>query len=243
MGTSDVQIEWHDQDKVSPENWYLVVSNHQTWTDIVLLQSHLYGTIPPLKFFTKEALIWVPGIGVAMKVLGFPYVKRVTKDQIKANPKLRGADRENTIAACNEFKNHPTSVLNFIEGTRRTAEKQARQKSEFSHLLRPKIGGLDYVLEGMDEYLDCLLDVTIVYPDGVPTFWQYLQGHCPRVVFEVRRHELPAEIRDTDASQRRSALAQWVKGIWTAKDARIASIIASTTEASKTEASMTDASS
>ena len=225
MRTSEVKVTWHDKDKMSPDKWYLVVSNHQSWTDIVLLQSHLHATIPPLKFFTKEQLIWLPFIGLAMKVLGFPYVKRATKDQIKANPSLRHADRDNTIAACEEFKNHPTSVLNFIEGTRNTPEKHARQRSEYRHLLRPKIGGLDYVLEGLEDHLDCVLDITIIYPDGVPTMWDYLQGKCRHVVFEVRPCEVPAGLQTDDVSTRRTTLARWIKSLWEAKDARITEVL------------------
>ncbi|MEM9623016.1 MAG: acetyltransferase [Pseudomonadota bacterium] len=225
LNITEPEINWQQQDEVSPDNWYLVICNHQSWTDIMLLQSYLYGVIPPLKFFTKEQLIWVPGIGVAMYVLGFPYVKRATKAQIKANPKLRNADRENTAAACEGFKNHPTTVLNFIEGTRRTEEKANRQGSEYQHLLRPKIGGLDYVLEGMEGHLHKLLDVTIVYPDGVPQFWDFLQGKCRRVIFEVTPHDIPyAELADADGN-RRAHVAQWIKSIWTAKDARISELL------------------
>ena len=209
---------------MSTDAWYLVVSNHQSWTDIVLLQSHLYGVIPPIKFFTKQQLIWVPGIGLAMYALGFPYVKRVTKAQIKANPKLRNSDRDNTLRACVGFKNHPTSILNFVEGTRRTDEKQARQGSEYKYLLRPKIGGLGYVIEGMDEYLDKLLDVTIAYPHGVPSFWEFLQGKCPEVVMEVTPHDIPDAIRSGEPAARRTELAQWLKTLWIAKDQRIESL-------------------
>ncbi|MEM7096972.1 MAG: acetyltransferase [Pseudomonadota bacterium] len=221
LNLSQVEVDWKERDTMSRDNWYVVVSNHQSWTDIVLLQSFLYGEIPPLKFFTKQQLIWVPGIGVAMYVLGFPYVKRVTKAQIKANPKLRNADRDNTKAACEGFKNHPTSILNFLEGTRYTPEKHATQNSEFQHLLRPKIGGLDYVLEGMDGYLHRLLDVTIVYPDGVPTFWEFLQGKCPRVHMQVQPHVIPEELSDPE-HKRRPLIAAWVKEMWNNKDAHIA---------------------
>jgi len=221
LGLTQVNVTWHEQEQMSLDNWYLVISNHQTWTDILLLQSYLYGVIPPLKFFTKEQLIWIPFIGLAMYVLGFPYVKRVTKDQIRANPKLRTADRDNVAAACEGFKNHPTTILNFVEGTRRTAEKHARQRNEYDHLLRPKVGGLGYVLEDMDEHLHRLLDVTIVYPQGVPSFWEFLQGKCPQVNMEVTPHKIPTEILHADEAERRAALGQWIKTIWLAKDARI----------------------
>ena len=225
FGIIEPTIVWQDEAEMSRENWYLVICNHQSWTDIVLLQSFLYGNIPPLKFFTKEQLIWVPFIGAAMKVLGFPYVKRVTKDQIRANPELRHADRDNTLAACEGFKNHPTTVLNFVEGTRRTAEKLNRQNGEYKHLLRPKIGGLGYVIEGMDDYLSELLDVTIIYPSGVPTFWEFLQGKCPNVIIEVTPHKIPHNIYQEDAANRRAALAQWIKELWQRKDQHIDDVL------------------
>ncbi len=221
LALTQTEVIWHDKEQMSPDKWYLVVCNHQSWTDIILLQSYLYGTIPPLKFFTKEQLIWIPFIGLAMKVLGFPYVKRVTKAQIKANPKLRTADRDNVAAACEGFKNHPTTILNFVEGTRLTPEKHARQRSEYMHLLRPKIGGLGYVLEDMDQHLHRLLDVTIVYPEGAPTFWAFLQGKCPRVHMEIVPHVIPDEILHADEADRRAALGQWMKTLWLAKDQRI----------------------
>lgn len=218
---TDLTVNWHDADGLSLDEWYLVISNHQSWTDIILLQCNLYPVLPPLKFFTKEQLIWVPFIGLAMKALGFPYVKRVTKEQMKANPILRTSDRDNTLTACKGFKNHPTSVLNFVEGTRRTEEKWQRQKSNFNYLLRPKIGGLDYVLEGMDDHLSRLVDVTIIYPQGVPTFWDFLQGKCPEVQMDVQSRSIPAAIRGHDSQNRRSALAQWIKAIWVEKDIKV----------------------
>ena len=222
FGITDVNLTVHNEEELSLDKWYLVISNHQSWTDIVLLQSHLHPILPPLKFFTKDTLIWVPFIGVAMKVLGFPYVKRATKEQIKANPNLRSADRDNTIAACEGFKNHPTSILNFVEGTRRTEEKFARQKGEFRYLLRPKIGGLDYVFEGMSDHLAQLVDVTIIYPEGVPTFWEFLQGKCTRVEMEVKPRPLPNSVIDPQAEKRRTELAQWIKKLWIEKDVQVA---------------------
>jgi len=218
---SKVEVVWHQKTDMDPNRWYLVICNHQTWTDIVLLQSHLYGTIPPLKFFTKEQLIWLPFIGIAMKVLGFPYVKRVTKSQIKANPMLRNADRDNVKIACDGFKNHPTSILNFVEGTRFTPEKHARQRNEYKHLLRPKTGGLGYVLENMDQHLHKLLDVTIIYPEGTPSFWDFLQGKCARVIIDVRPHDIPSSVLNVDEAERRIALGQWLKSLWLNKDLRL----------------------
>ena len=214
-------IDWKHIDDVSLDKWYLVISNHQSWTDIILLQSYLYGKIPPLKFFTKQQLIWVPGIGLAMYVLGFPYVKRVSKAQIKANPNLRNADRDNITEACKGFKNHPTSILNFLEGTRRTSAKQLNQSSDYKNLLKPKIGGIEYVIKDMGDYLHKLIDVTIVYPEGTPTFWQFVKGECRSVKFVVSHYEIPKQVLVDNDIERRSSLSGWIKTIWMQKDQQI----------------------
>ena len=221
-------IDWKHIDDVSLDKWYLVISNHQSWTDIILLQSYLYGKIPPLKFFTKQQLIWVPGIGLAMYVLGFPYVKRVSKAQIKANPNLRNADRDNIAEACKGFKNHPTSILNFLEGTRRTSAKQLNQSSDYKNLLKPKIGGIEYVIKDMGDYLHKLIDVTIVYPDGTPTFWQFVKGECRSVKFVVSHHEIPKQVLVDNDIERRSSLSGWIKTIWVQKDQQISEMTQTT---------------
>ena len=222
------EINWKHIDDVSLDKWYLVISNHQSWTDIILLQSYLYGKIPPLKFFTKQQLIWVPGIGLAMYVLGFPYVKRVSKAQIKANPNLRNADRDNIAEACKGFKNHPTSILNFLEGTRRTSAKQLNQSSDYKNLLKPKIGGIEYVIKDMGNYLHKLIDVTIVYPDGTPTFWQFVKGECRSVKFVVSHYEIPKEVLVDNDIERRSSLSGWIKTIWMQKDQQISEMTQTT---------------
>ena len=221
-------IDWKHIDDVSLDKWYLVISNHQSWTDIILLQSYLYGKIPPLKFFTKQQLIWVPGIGLAMYVLGFPYVKRVSKAQIKANPNLRNADRDNIAEACKGFKNHPTSILNFLEGTRRTSAKQLNQSSDYKNLLKPKIGGIEYVIKDMGDYLHKLIDVTIVYPDGTPTFWQFVKGECRSVKFVVSHYDIPKQVLVDNDIERRSSLAGWIKTIWLQKDQQISEMTPTT---------------
>ncbi len=221
------EIHWHGRQHLSPEQWYLVVCNHQTWADILLLQTYLLDDIPPLKFFTKSQLIWLPFVGLAMSVLGFPYVKRVSKEQIKRNPALRNADKNNVLQACEGFKNHPTSILNFAEGTRLTAEKYQRQNGELKHLLNPKPGGITYMLEGMGDELHGLVNATLIYPDGVPTFWGFLQGKCRRVIFDARYCPIP-ELEDKDSGNisYKASVARWVQRLWDEKDALISDYLA-----------------
>lgn len=221
------EIHWHGRQHLSPEQWYLVVCNHQTWADILLLQTYLLDDIPPLKFFTKSQLIWLPFVGLAMSVLGFPYVKRVSKEQIKRNPALRNADKNNVLQACEGFKNHPTSILNFAEGTRLTPEKYQRQNGELKHLLNPKPGGITYMLEGMGDELHGLVNATLIYPDGVPTFWDFIQGKCRRVIFDARYCPIP-ELEDKDSGDisYKASVARWVQRLWDEKDALISDYLA-----------------
>ncbi len=219
----NVTVEWQDAEQLDRARWYLVISNHQSWTDILLLQTSLYGHIPPIKFFTKRELIWVPFIGLAMWLLGFPYVRRMTKEQAAKRPELVRADRDATLAACEEFRKHPTTVLNFLEGTRFTPTKHARQQARYQHLLNPKIGGLSYVLSGLSEELHRLVDVTITYPHGTPTFWEFMKGKCPDAHLLVQCREIPPEIRSkVDDGEQRRVLAPWIEALWREKDTRLA---------------------
>ena len=197
-----------------PDAWYLVVSNHQTWADILVLVVALYGRIPQFKFFTKRELIWVPFIGPAMWFLEFPYVRRYSRDQLAANPTLREHDRQATLDACVGFRQRPTSVLVFLEGTRFTEAKRDAQGSPYRSLLNPRTGGFGMVLENMADRLDAVVDVTIRYRGGAPPFWDFLCGRSPAVEIDIRALPLPPVARDE--------VNAWVNRLWEEKDARLA---------------------
>ncbi len=230
LGLARVEIEWVGDEQLSKDRWYMVVSNHQSWTDILVLQTRLYDRLPPLKFFTKRQLLWIPIFGQAMWLLDFPYVRRMSRAQIEANPALLEVDRQATLSACEKFKNHPTTALNFLEGTRFTKQKWADQENaRYRHLLNPKSGGLTQVLTALDDRLHKLVDVTINYPDGVPTFWEFMQGSCSRVTMRVECREVPQSIRAAqDDEQRRQEVSAWVETLWAEKDARLASAAGTT---------------
>ena len=82
---------------ISMEGWYLVMANHQSWVDILVLQNIFHRRIPMLKFFLKQNLIWVPVLGLAWWALDFPFMKRYSKKFLEKNPQLRGKDIEITI--------------------------------------------------------------------------------------------------------------------------------------------------
>ncbi len=223
-----LEIDWSGARDLSPDRWQIIISNHQSWSDILVLQTMFVGKVPPLKFFVKRVLIWVPGVGLAMWLLGFPYVRRFPREQLEVNPTLREIDRTATLKACELFKRFPTSVLNFVEGTRFTAEKHASQSSQYRRLLMPKVGGLGYVVTALGALVTHATDVTIHYPSGVPSFWDFLCGRCESVKVEVRSLEIPAALRSagTDAlsAEGREELRRWVDTIWREKDERLSTL-------------------
>ena len=73
---------------------YLVLANHQSWVDIVVLQDVFNRRIPFLKFFLKQQLIWVPVLGLAWWALDFPFMRRYTREELERHPEWRGRDVE-----------------------------------------------------------------------------------------------------------------------------------------------------
>lgn len=201
--------------------WYLISPNHQSWTDILVLQKVFAGRIPFLKFFLKAELIWVPVIGLAWWALDFPFLKRGKKGG--------RSDLETTRRACEKFKLIPTSVINFVEGTRFTRAKHVKQRSPYRHLLKPKTGGMAVALATMGEDFDALLDVTIAYPGGTPSFWDLLCGRMKDVVVRVQPRPIPAEFLGSDLIRDaglREALQAWLTQIWREKDERLDELLA-----------------
>ena len=217
-------------DGLHARGWYLVSSNHQSWVDILVLQRIFHGRIPFLKFFLKQELIWVPVIGLAWWALDFPFMKRGKGSGARQN------DLKTTREACEKFKLIPTTVINFVEGTRFTPAKQAAQQGTFRHLLKPKIGGLGIALAAMGEQFEALLDVTIVYPHGIPTFWQLLSGRLDAVTVRVQPRPIPAEVLGGDPVQDqgyRQRIGQWVDTQWREKDALIDALLPATSRTSQ----------
>ena len=205
----------HGVSALHPRGWYLVTSNHQSWVDILVLQRIFHGHIPFLKFFLKRELIWVPVIGLAWWALDFPFMRR------GSSRGARGKDLEATRRACEKFKHIPTSVMNFVEGTRFTPAKHAEQKSPYQHLLKPRIGGLGIALATMGEQFESLLDVTIVYPHRAPTFWNLMCGRVDAVIVRVQQRDIPPELLDTTAGPGKAEhrrLNSWVEHQWVEKD-------------------------
>lgn len=205
---------------LSLKEWYLVISNHQTWIDIVVLQKVFNRKIPFLKFFLKKELMWVPILGIAWWALDFPFMKRYSPSFLKKNPHLKGKDIEITRAACRKFKSIPVSIMNFVEGTRFTKEKHDQQQSPFNHLLRPKAGGIGFVLSTMGEQLNSILNVTIVYPGGDTSFWNFLCGRIKEIRVIIEKMPVTPDLLGDYVENKdyQASFQKWLNDIWTQKD-------------------------
>lgn len=204
---------------------YLVLANHQSWVDIIVLQKVFNRRIPLMRFFLKQQLFWVPVLGLAWWALDFPFMGRYSRAQIAKNPELGQRDVEATRRACEKFREMPVAMMNFVEGTRFTPEKHARQASPYRHLLKPKVGGVAFVIDAMGEGLQAVLDVTIAYPGGRPTMIDLMAGRIPEVHVVVRRRPIPDSAamggRYQDDRAARARFQQWLNGLWQEKDAEL----------------------
>ncbi len=222
--TQNIRWDVEGLDGLQRREWYLVVCNHQSWVDILVLQGVFNRRIPFLKFFLKRELIWVPVLGFAWWALDFPFMQRHSREYLERHPEARGQDLEATRRACEHFSRSPTSVMNFVEGTRFTPAKHAGQASPYCHLLKPRAGGTAFVIGAMGEIMHRVLDVTIVYPGGAPSLWDLCCGRLGEVQVRVAGREIPAWTRRgnyQDDPEFRARFQAWLSEIWARKDAQV----------------------
>lgn len=198
----------------------MLIVNHQSWVDILVLLRVFNRRVPYFKFFLKSSLIWFPIIGLGCWALDFLFMKRHSRAQIEKNPSLAGKDLATTQVQCERFSNKPVTVISYVEGTRFTEAKRQAQSSPYRHLLIPKAGGLAFTLTAMSGRIKTLLDVTIHYPEGRPSFWQYLGGAVRRVNVVVRERPVSDELLGdyVNDSAYRERFQTWINGIWQEKD-------------------------
>lgn len=223
-------IDWDVEglEQLDLRHSWLVTSNHQSWVDILALQYQFNRRLPLLKFFLKQELIWVPVIGLCWWALEFPFMKRYSKAYLEKHPEKQGQDLATTRKACERYKTNPVSVFNFLEGTRFTPEKHKQQNSPFKHLLKPKAGGIAFVLDAMGEQLQGLVNVTLYYPTRRPKLWDLLSGQIKRIVMRIEVLPIPEHFIGQSYDQNteyRAEFQYWVNQLWHEKDQQLAQLI------------------
>ena len=200
---------------------YLMTCNHQSWVDTTVNQYFGLTRMPLTRFFTKWELIFIPFVGQAFKILGFPMMKRHSKEQIAKNPELKYRDLEEARKSCEQLLSQPFTLLNYLEGTRFTPEKHAQQQSPYKNLLKPKAGGLALALNILGDQIDALVDMTIIYPNGAPGYGEFWLGDVPRIAVDLRKIEIPEWVHGgnyEDDAEFREKFQNWVDQLWTEKD-------------------------
>ncbi len=218
-----IEIRIEIDEPLSKQKWYLITANHISYLDIILLIDFCAPRIPPPKFFLKKELIWLPFVGLAAWAMDMPFMRRYSQAFINKNPHLKGKDIETTRKSCEKFIDRPTTVINFVEGTRFTLEKHKQRSSPFSHLLRPKAGGIAFTLTAMGELFSNILDITLAYPNSRHPMMDMLSGRMTKIVIDVNTLPVSSDIigdyfNEVTFQQR---FQQWINDLWEAKNERM----------------------
>lgn len=210
---------------LDPQRSWLVVGNHQSWADILILTDVLWRRAPFPRFFLKRQLLWVPLIGFVCWAMDMPFMKRHSAAAIAADPSLRSEDLNTTRRACQRFRGTPVTVVNYLEGTRCTPSKRKATGSPYAHLLKPKSAGLTFALHAMGDQFAGIVDLTIAYcPSPYPRVWSFLAGEQRNAYVHARLREMPEQLGASGPSEEaelRGHIKSWVNTVWSEKDAEM----------------------
>lgn len=238
------EFEVDDPPGLSHDGSYLIVANHVSTADIVILSSFLSQRIPLTRFFLKREVFYVPVIGMACWALDMPFMYRYSRRQLAAQPHLKGRDMEATRKSCERYRGRPTTLVNYAEGTRFRPEKHARQQSPYRYLLRPKAGGIALTLAILGEQIDAILDCTFVFPEGGEGIWEMACGRTPRAVLKIEPRPVPVHLLGRDYANSeadRAAFQTWLGDVWAEKDRLIGTIRGDIPSDAAAEVEMADA--
>lgn len=201
-------------DEVPSGENVLIFANHQQMPDIlvVMMLAARKKRLGDLKWFVKDPLKYVPGIGWGMQFLDCIFVKR---DWL--------ADKKKIYATFEKFQKHqiPIWLITFVEGTRITPAKLEKSQTyckrkgmpHLDHVMYPRTRGFTAALEGLEGHIDAVYDITIGYEGGVPRLHHVFRGLVKKVFIDVRRFPVANLPKDE------AARAQWLQDRFARKDA------------------------
>ncbi len=207
---------------LNKKNWYLLICNHTSWADIVVLCVLFRKHIPMNKYFLKQQLAYIPFMGLACWALDMPFMRRYSRGYLLRHPERRGKDVETTRRSCEKFRLHPTTIVNFVEGSRFTGEKKQQLHSPFRHLLMPKAAGIAMAIDVLGAQFDKMLNVTLCYPQNNATpFHDMLSGKLTRIVVRIELLPVTEELHGDYVNDKnfKRQFQRWLNGVWYEKDA------------------------
>lgn len=221
-----VDIECAVHGELSKNKWYLIIANHLSYLDIVLLIEFAANRIPAPKFFLKKELIWLPFVGLAAWALDMPFMQRYTRAYLEKHPEKRGKDLETTKASCEKFRTVPTTVINFVEGTRFTEQKHLAKQSPYQHLLPPKAGGVSFTMGAMGHLFTNVLDISLLYPENKKhPMMAMLSGTMTKIIIDVNVTPVPETQVVESGPTAREQIQKWLNNLWKNKDSTIANLL------------------
>jgi len=228
ISVNKIEFDIKHDIELTPNQWNLIISNHQSWVDIFALFYITRHKLPVLKFFIKRQLIWVPVAGQAWWALDYPFMSRFSKSYLEKHPEKIGKDLETTKIACAKFSEIPTTIVNYLEGTRITKEKHNRQNSPFQHLLKPKAGGIAFAIQALGEKFNTVIDTTVYYPNGAPGYWDLACGRVGKISMRLRKLDIPERFLKmdyTNNADHKLDFQNWVGNLWIQKDKLLVDLI------------------
>ena len=213
---------------LNKKNWYLLISNHHSWADIVVLCVLFRKHIPMNKYFLKQQLAWVPFIGLACWALDMPFMRRYSRSYLIRHPERRGKGVETTRRSCEKFRAHPTTIVNFVEGSRFTEAKKHETRSPYDNLLPPKAAGIAMALNVLGSQFDKLLNVTLCYPENnTKPFYDMLSGRLTRIVVRINLVPVGEELHGDYVNDKnfKRGFQRWLNGLWEEKDRQLTDIM------------------
>lgn len=219
-----IRFDVNGLEGMDPTRNYLVISNHRSWADILVLQSLLIRGAPIIKFIVKSEIVFIPLVGLICWAYEYPFVKRQSlKDKSRKNDN-RKRDLQTIDAQLAVLGKHPTTIINFLEGTRFSLVKSKKHNSPHRHLLKAKAGGLSYILKTFGSQIDTVLDFTLAYDAEEPVFWKFLGGACKQVKVDVRHismETLLAKMGSQLDNISYEDVSNWLTSFWEEKDQKM----------------------
>lgn len=157
-----------------------------------------------------------------------PFMRRYSRGYLLRHPERRGKDVETTRRSCEKFRSHPTTIVNFVEGSRFTAEKKRETRSPYHNLLPPKAAGIAMALNVLGAQFDKLLNVTLCYPDNnARPFYDMLSGRLTRIVVRINLVPIGEELHGDYVNDKnfKRGFQRWLNGLWEEKDRQLTDIM------------------
>lgn len=212
------RVQWDIEGLSSVNNlpkdkWYLLIANHQSWNDVLILQFILNKKLPFQKYLVKEKMRKFPVMGFVWESLDCPFLKRDS-----------GSDDLQIIKdKCKKFKLAPACIASFVEGTRFTWEKHKEQASPYKNLLKPKSGGIAAILEELHNEIKGIIDVTLCYSPRKLSFWDLFTGNIHKITAKINYIDIPQWLLDNyhnkmNYDNYKYEFNKWINDIWIQKD-------------------------